>query len=258
MPALRGSLRQGRLPVGVRRAGVPVPLLVRRVGRHLCRVHAEGLRRRDRPDPDARGRGARRVRRGAGEQQPPPMCRVEVESCYEGREDDLGCVNPEFHELPVGEPSFRIFAQVQAKRLTTPFCWCTSASVRLQTCANFPTRLIAEGGLRPDPEGMSSYDDLTFPAQRAWSSFVGAIWVASGPWPSGPGTSRIAAVPGPRVPRKTPSSSPGSLADVVVAVEVRAQRGLRVVHVQRAKPVESELAVESSSTASSAASSVTS
>ena len=44
---------------------------------------------------------------------PLPMCRVEVESCYEGREDDLGCVNPEFHELPVGEPSFRIFAQVR-------------------------------------------------------------------------------------------------------------------------------------------------
>ena len=45
------------------------------------------------------------------------MCRVEVESCYEGREDDLGCVNPEFHELPLGEPSFRIFAQVRAERL---------------------------------------------------------------------------------------------------------------------------------------------
>ena len=45
--------------------------------------------------------------------QPLPMCRVEVESCYEGREDELGCVNPEFHELPLGEPSFRIFAQVK-------------------------------------------------------------------------------------------------------------------------------------------------
>ena len=44
---------------------------------------------------------------------PLPMCRVEVESCYEGREDDLGCVNPEFHELPVGQPSFRVFAQVR-------------------------------------------------------------------------------------------------------------------------------------------------
>ena len=41
-----------------------------------------------------------------------PMCHVEIEACYEGREDDLGCVNPEFHELPLGEPSFRIFAQV--------------------------------------------------------------------------------------------------------------------------------------------------
>jgi hypothetical protein len=44
--------------------------------------------------------------------RPLPMCRVEVEACYEGREEDLGCVNPEFHELPLGEPSFRIFAQV--------------------------------------------------------------------------------------------------------------------------------------------------
>jgi hypothetical protein len=41
-----------------------------------------------------------------------PMCRVEVEACYEGRTGELGCVNPEFHELPVGAPSFRIFAQI--------------------------------------------------------------------------------------------------------------------------------------------------
>jgi hypothetical protein len=41
-----------------------------------------------------------------------PMCRVEVEGCYESRSDELGCVNPEFHELPVGEPSFRVFAQI--------------------------------------------------------------------------------------------------------------------------------------------------
>jgi hypothetical protein len=43
-----------------------------------------------------------------------PMCRVEVEGCYESRSDELGCVNPEFHELPVGEPSFRVFAQIRA------------------------------------------------------------------------------------------------------------------------------------------------
>jgi hypothetical protein len=45
---------------------------------------------------------------------PLPMCRAEVESCYSGRSDELGCVNPEFHELPVGEPTFRVFAQVRA------------------------------------------------------------------------------------------------------------------------------------------------
>jgi hypothetical protein len=45
--------------------------------------------------------------------RPLPMCKVEVESCYESRVDDLGCHNPEFFELPLGEPTFRIFAQVR-------------------------------------------------------------------------------------------------------------------------------------------------
>ena len=45
--------------------------------------------------------------------RPLPMCKVEVESCYESRGDDLGCRNPEFFELPLGEPTFRIFAQVR-------------------------------------------------------------------------------------------------------------------------------------------------
>ena len=45
---------------------------------------------------------------------PLPMCQVEVESCYESRADDLGCVNPEFGELPVGTPNFRIFAQISS------------------------------------------------------------------------------------------------------------------------------------------------
>ena len=43
--------------------------------------------------------------------KPLPMCETEVESTYVSRADDLGCVNPEFHELPLGEPSFRVFAQ---------------------------------------------------------------------------------------------------------------------------------------------------
>jgi hypothetical protein len=41
---------------------------------------------------------------------PLPMCRVEVASCYEQRLDDVGCRNPEFFELPVERPSFRVIA----------------------------------------------------------------------------------------------------------------------------------------------------
>ena len=35
------------------------------------------------------------------------MCRVEVESCYDSRTEDVGCLNPEFYELP-DRPSFRV------------------------------------------------------------------------------------------------------------------------------------------------------
>jgi hypothetical protein len=44
--------------------------------------------------------------------RPLPMCRAEVEECYSHRSGELGCVNPEFLELPVGLPTFRVFAQV--------------------------------------------------------------------------------------------------------------------------------------------------
>src|SRR5918912_1285674 len=54
-------------------------------------------------------RRAERTRDGFGavsaKRRPLPMCRVEVESCYGSRLDELGCVNPEFYELPVGEPT---------------------------------------------------------------------------------------------------------------------------------------------------------
>ena len=43
-----------------------------------------------------------------------PICHAEVEACYASRGEEMGCVNPEFHELPVGEPSFRVFAQIRA------------------------------------------------------------------------------------------------------------------------------------------------
>jgi hypothetical protein len=44
---------------------------------------------------------------------PLPMCKVEVSPCYESRSDELGCRNPEFHELPRERPSFRVFAQLK-------------------------------------------------------------------------------------------------------------------------------------------------
>ena len=38
---------------------------------------------------------------------------AEIEECYDSdRSGDIGCVNPEFHELPVGKPTFKVFAQL--------------------------------------------------------------------------------------------------------------------------------------------------
>ncbi len=62
-------------------------------------------------------RAAERGRHGFGAVKavrlPLPMCRSEVEQCYEHRTGELGCVNPEFNELPAGSPTFRVFARVQ-------------------------------------------------------------------------------------------------------------------------------------------------
>ena len=43
---------------------------------------------------------------------PLPMCHSDISSCYLHRVDELGCRNPEFFELPLERPSFRIFASV--------------------------------------------------------------------------------------------------------------------------------------------------
>jgi hypothetical protein len=43
---------------------------------------------------------------------PLPMCEVEVAETYASRTDELGCRNPEFHELPRERASFRVFAVV--------------------------------------------------------------------------------------------------------------------------------------------------
>ena len=53
------------------------------------------------------GFGAVKARRS-----PLPMCHSEISACYEHRRDELGCRNPEFHELPLERPSFRVFAEV--------------------------------------------------------------------------------------------------------------------------------------------------
>jgi hypothetical protein len=62
-------------------------------------------------------RAAEATREGFGaikaSRNPLPMCRTEVERCYEHRGGALGCDNPEFHELPVGRPTFRVFARVK-------------------------------------------------------------------------------------------------------------------------------------------------
>jgi len=53
------------------------------------------------------GFGAVKARRS-----PLPICHSEISACYEHRLDELGCRNPEFHELPLERPSFRVFAEV--------------------------------------------------------------------------------------------------------------------------------------------------
>ena len=59
-------------------------------------------------------RAAERRREGFGAvratRQPLPMCHSEVDPCYAHRAGELGCVNPEFNELPAGSPTFRVFA----------------------------------------------------------------------------------------------------------------------------------------------------
>ena len=44
--------------------------------------------------------------------RPLPMCRAEVDPCYTQRAGELGCINPEFMELPAGSPTFRVIARL--------------------------------------------------------------------------------------------------------------------------------------------------
>jgi hypothetical protein len=62
-------------------------------------------------------RTAERTREGFGAVKamrlPLPMCRSEIEPCYEQRGGELGCINPEFNELAAGSPTFRVFARLR-------------------------------------------------------------------------------------------------------------------------------------------------
>jgi len=63
-------------------------------------------------------RAAESRRRGAfgavkAARKPLPMCKSEIDRCYEHRADELGCVNPEFGELPVGSPTFRVLTRLR-------------------------------------------------------------------------------------------------------------------------------------------------
>jgi hypothetical protein len=58
---------------------------------------------------------AQRRREGFGavkaRRTPLPMCQAEVASCYDHRLDEVGCRNPEFHEVAEARPTFRVFAR---------------------------------------------------------------------------------------------------------------------------------------------------
>ena len=51
--------------------------------------------------------------------RPLPMCRSEIEPCFTHRAGELGCVNPEFNELPAASPTFRVIARLRT-RLAAP------------------------------------------------------------------------------------------------------------------------------------------
>jgi hypothetical protein len=61
-------------------------------------------------------RAAERRREGFGPVRalrgPLPMCSAAVQETFAQRESELGCVNPEFAELPAGSPTFRVFAHL--------------------------------------------------------------------------------------------------------------------------------------------------
>ena len=92
------------IPAPASSRGCPFVYSYEALGAHLRRLHAEGLRRRDRPRHAAGGRAARRPA-SARSARCASRCRcasAEIEQTYASRGEETGCVNPEFGELPVG------------------------------------------------------------------------------------------------------------------------------------------------------------
>ena len=242
VPALRRPLRQGRLsrprassaPVRsstrTRSTGTPTSVACRR-----CTASRSTSTCSARPR-----RGGRASARSSANREPLPMCRVEVEPCYASRSDSMGCVNPEFHELPAGRPAFRVFATLTAELGSARFCGRARRDVaRRSTCRTLtpcPQRPRRPAPRRPPTKPRTSLlrrrpetrprrgtsgvrprcpqrprRFRRFGAWRRWRSRSFADLLGVGAVPSGPGTSRIAGSPwSRRLPRKTPSRSPSS------------------------------------------------
>ena len=151
MPPLRRPLRQGRLPGRLPRARVPVRLRVRGVRPHLHRLHAEGLRGRDRPRPAAGGRAtARRLRRRRARRA--SRCR-----CARPRSSRLlraaaatssAASTRSSSSSPSASPTFRVFAQVTRRVAASR----PQRACRSRSASRSPRR---PGRARPAP-GISS------------------------------------------------------------------------------------------------------
>ena len=225
MPALRGALRQGRVPGRMPRALLPVRLRVRGMGPHVHGMHAEGLRRRDRSRHPAGGAAApRRLRRASRARRAPlPMCHVEV-SCLlrvPRRRDRL----PE-PGVP-RDPARDARASASSRRSRGA----SSSSACAARCSRRRTRALGDRG------GAA--------ARRRRCS-------------SGPGSRGSPAGLEGGVGEEVRGLRPSFPADRGVPVAVRAQRR-RVVDVQCSEPVESDRVGRGRSTAApSASGSVTS
>ena len=112
MPALRGALRQGRLPGRLPRQGCPFVYSYEAWGTTYVGCMQKVYEVEIDLDMLRRPSGARRASARSGRCASRCRCASRRSRApTPPRSDETGCVNPEFGELPVGEPTFRVFAQ---------------------------------------------------------------------------------------------------------------------------------------------------